>query len=70
MGEAMRSVEHITAIAGKGLEGDRYAEGKGAFSRGKVPKIRHVSFIGLGAFRPPMSVLELTFAGNSPQYCC
>lgn len=29
----MRAVESATAIAGKGLEGDRYAEGGGTFSR-------------------------------------
>ena len=29
----MRAVELATAVAGKGLEGDRYAEGAGTFSR-------------------------------------
>ncbi len=32
-GEPLVGVEEVQAVAGKGLEGDRYALGKGAFSR-------------------------------------
>lgn len=45
----MRQVHEVRAIAGVGLESDRYALGKGAFSHSKIPKIRHVTFIGSGA---------------------
>jgi MOSC domain-containing protein YiiM len=46
MGVAMKSVDDVEAIAGQGLKGDRYAEGLGAYSRSKPPKIRHVTLIG------------------------
>lgn len=48
-GLPMRSVESVKALAGKGLEGDRYAEEKGAFSKGKRVAIRHVSLIAQAA---------------------
>jgi MOSC domain-containing protein YiiM len=32
-GAPVRSVERVVAVAGRGLEGDRYASGRGAFSR-------------------------------------
>jgi len=52
-GSPMTSVNQVEAIKDKGLKGDRYAEGKGTFSRVKEavvavlkrPKIRHVSLI-------------------------
>ncbi len=44
-GLPMVSLDQVMAIAGKGLEGDRYAEGRGAYSISRVPKIRHVSLI-------------------------
>ena len=31
-GDPMTSVAEVTAVAGKGLDGDRYAEGRGTFS--------------------------------------
>ncbi len=45
-GEPMKSVNQVEAIAGVGLEGDRYAMGKGAFSK-NLRVIRHVTLIGL-----------------------
>jgi MOSC domain-containing protein YiiM len=46
-GLPMRSVPSIKAIEGIGLEGDRYATGKGAFSNSKPPRNidRHMSLI-------------------------
>ena len=44
-GEAMVKTERAVALAGKGLEGDRYATGKGAYSRSKRETVRHVSLI-------------------------
>jgi hypothetical protein len=42
-GLPMQILDRVKAIAGKGLEGDRYSEGKGAFSF--RPKIRHATLI-------------------------
>lgn len=47
-GQPMRSVDRVRATEGVGLEGDRYALGKGAFSR-KPGKIRQVSLISAEA---------------------
>lgn len=44
-GLPMESRSEVQAIEGLGLEGDRYASGIGAFSKGKKEKIRHVSLI-------------------------
>ncbi len=48
-GAPMQSVDSVLAIAGKGLYGDRYATGDGAFSRARMGTIRHVSLISLEA---------------------
>jgi uncharacterized protein YcbX len=42
-GDAMQQIEEVQAIAGKGLDGDRYAKGKGSF--GQVPGKRQVTLI-------------------------
>src|ERR1043165_5506161 len=34
LGEPLRAVDQIEAVAGRGLEGDRYFHGKGKFSKG------------------------------------
>jgi len=46
-GAPMQSVPAIKAMEGIGLEGDRYATGKGAFSQSKPPRNidRHVTLI-------------------------
>ncbi len=46
-GMPMKSITSIKATAGVGLEGDRYATGKGAFSNSKPPRNidRHISLI-------------------------
>ena len=45
-GEPMRSIWRVQAIPHVGLEGDRYALGRGAFSKAKPPKPRDVTLIG------------------------
>ncbi len=45
-GESMMQLAQANIVAGKGIEGDRYALGIGAFSKTK-PKIRHISLIAL-----------------------
>lgn len=42
-GEAMQQIEEVEAIAGRGLEGDRYAKGEGSF--GQVLGKRQVTLI-------------------------
>lgn len=44
-GLPMQEVDRIEVIGGQGLAGDRYALGRGAYSKQKPPKIRHVSLI-------------------------
>jgi hypothetical protein len=43
-GAPMQFVNQATAIAGKGLEGDRYGEGRGSFNK-KSPGRRQVTFM-------------------------
>lgn len=50
-GVEMTSIEEVMAIAGVGLDGDRYALGIGAYSKSKIPKVRHVSLISREAIR-------------------
>ena len=45
-GESMMQLAQANIIAGKGIDGDSYALGVGAFSKTK-PKIRHISLIAL-----------------------
>jgi len=46
IGERMRACSEVRALAGQGLEGDRYALGAGSYSRVGRPVVRHVSLIG------------------------
>ncbi len=48
-GEPMQEFDSVRAIAGRGLEGDRYAEGKGAYSKSKRVTTRHASLIAIEA---------------------
>lgn len=61
MGDKMELLEKVNAIEGAGLEGDRYATGKGAYSKSKPPKIRHVSFISEEAIAIANADLEDKF---------
>jgi hypothetical protein len=43
-GEAMQEMQEVQALAGSGLQGDRYASGEGSFNRG-VPGKRQVTLM-------------------------
>ena len=47
-GQSMVQIAQANIVAGKGIAGDRYALGIGAFSKTKI-KIRHISLIALTA---------------------
>ena len=59
-GQPMRTVDRVRAIEGIGLEGDRYALGRGAFSR-KPGKIRQVSLISAEAIELANSCREIPY---------
>lgn len=61
-GKMMQQKKQVMAIAGVGLDGDRYSTGDGAFSRSKRVAIRHASLIGLEAITAANQLLELPFA--------
>lgn len=63
-GEPMQSLDTVNAIKGLGLEGDRYATGKGAFSNSKREVERHMSLIESEAIEAVRqeSGIEVTFA--------
>lgn len=44
-GAPMESIEEANLIEGQGIEGDRYANGIGAYSKSKREVIRHISLI-------------------------
>lgn len=44
-GEPMRAADQLQVLAGVGLQGDRYATGRGAYSQIEPEKIRHLSLI-------------------------
>ena len=46
IGQPMQPRTSVQALAGRGLEGDRYALGLGSYSRLPRPAARHVSLIG------------------------
>lgn len=46
-GEAMQEVDVVAAIAGVGLEGDRYATGRGYYSKSERKVFRHATLIAL-----------------------
>jgi MOSC domain-containing protein YiiM len=45
IGQPMNACAKVQALAGRGLQGDRYATGQGSYSRAKRQVIRHVSII-------------------------
>lgn len=57
----MTQIESVQALAGIGLEGDRYATGKGAYSQAKKQKIRHVSLIAREAIAQANTHLLLPY---------
>lgn len=60
-GEPMKQVEHAYAEAGRGLAGDRYAEGLGAYSTARRQKIRQLSLIASEAIEAANLELHLPF---------
>jgi MOSC domain-containing protein YiiM len=60
-GIPMQSQERINAIAGIGLEGDRYARGTGAYSKSKREVIRHVSLVSQEAIDAANTANGTTF---------
>jgi MOSC domain-containing protein YiiM len=61
-GKVMQQKKSVTAIAGVGLEGDRYSTGDGAYSHSKLVTIRHASLIGLEAIIAANQRLDQPFA--------
>ena len=45
IGQSMKACAEVRALAGRGLDGDRYAAGQGSYSQAKRQVIRHVSII-------------------------
>lgn len=60
-GKPMLVRDSIRALAGVGLEGDRYALGRGAYSKDKRQPLRHVSLVGIEAIAAANSTLETSF---------
>ncbi len=59
-GAPMHEVKSVRAIAGVGLEGDRYARGVGSWS-GQRAAVRHATIISLPAVRQANSRLTVPF---------
>ena len=64
-GKQMLSVSTAKAIAGSGLEGDRYALRTGAYSTIEPTKVRHVSIIALSAID---TANDWLIAGDEPTF--
>jgi len=64
-GEHMRALDYAQVTAGLGLDGDRYAMGRGAYSTTEPIKIRHISIISLAGIEIANEWLE---AGNEPPF--
>jgi len=60
-GEPMQELQEVKAIEQLGLEGDRYAGERGAWSKSKRKVIRQVSLIEQEAIDRANSVLETSF---------
>lgn len=60
-GEPMRDVPFVRAIKGVGLEGDRYATERGAFSTSGRPVIRHVTLIAAEDIMMANRLLDVPF---------
>ena len=62
----MQPVDEIEAVAGRGLNGDRYAELKGAFQRGQIEPSQEVTLIEREALEAAAKDYELpiTYAAS------
>ena len=63
-GMPMQFKTNVLALKGSGLDGDRYAQGKGAWSHAARTTIRHVTLIGQEAIE--MANLELGLRDFAP----
>lgn len=66
-GVPMRSVSSAVVCAGRGLEGDRYASGKGFYSLTCLLKVRHVTLIAgeaVAAARIELAPFGVSFAAK------
>ncbi|MCE9628856.1 MAG: MOSC domain-containing protein [Candidatus Vogelbacteria bacterium] len=62
-GQPMVSVQAVNAITGRGLEGDRYKDGRGAFSKHRVGEtFRDVSLIAVEAIAEANKEVEIPFS--------
>lgn len=64
IGQPMQPHNSVRALAGRGLEGDRYALGQGTYSKWRRPASRHVSLIAREAMEA--SNEELVRRGLTP----
>ena len=64
VGERMQARTAVRALAGQGLEGDRYALGQGSYSRVARQVVRHVSLIAREAMEAANE--ELNQRGLAP----
>jgi MOSC domain-containing protein YiiM len=64
IGQPMQPRTSVQALAGRGLEGDRYSLGQGSYSNLKRPAARHVSLIAREAMQA--SNEELVRQGLTP----
>ena len=64
-GDPMQAIEQAELISGQGIQGDRYAQGTGAFSQSQPVKIRHISLITQAGIAIANEWLE---AGKEPQF--
>jgi MOSC domain-containing protein YiiM len=64
IGQPMQPHNSVRALAGRGLEGDRYALGEGTYSKWRRPAARHVSVIAYEAIES--SNEELVRSGLLP----
>ena len=60
-GQQMIEMPEVVAVWGKGLEGDRYALGRGAYSKSNRPVVRHVTLIAIEAIREANAELNVPF---------
>lgn len=63
-GVPMVKVAEVKALEGVGLEGDRYAEGKGAYSNSKRKTIRQVSLIAREAIEEANRLFSTDFTSQ------
>ena len=64
-GAQMQAINHARFNAGSGIEGDRYAVGKGAYSTVEPIRVRHISLIALSGIETANDWLK---AGDEPTF--